>query len=802
MMKKSCFKGNTIKRMMTACAVTALLSASQMAPVVADDSEKVFSIQAQSLAAALNAYSAQADLIVTAPPELLRGKMAPAVSGMMSADQALALLLADTGLSVHRSSEAGITIVQGTDDASGSADSDQRSENMFVLEEIIVTAEKRAESLQDIPIAISAYSGDRIERAGIAGIRELKQLSSSLQFGESPAAVRVSIRGVGSELPNVGNEAGVTISQDGVPFFNPYMFDAGFLDIERVEVLRGPQGTISGRNATGGAINIHSKRPTTELEAGLKATFSNYNSLETEGYISGPLTGDDLLGRLVFRTQRADGWLHNTLRDEEHNDKDKMQVRASFLAYPSENIEASLVLEATIDRSSPAFTVAFGRARPDKPSSAEANGVPESIINLDTLEYQQDYKNTSRVENYKAILGLKWDLSPSATLTSTTGYISHNRFNRVDADGTAAFLDVYDPIEFDLWQFSQELTLAADISDNLDVIFGALYMRAKAREPVTIIRPTIPEGDLVLEPEQDLNSYAVYTQWRYRLSDQWRVTVGGRYTHDKKDYVEDLFLFGSTIITPVNEAWGAFTPRFAIDYTPSDDQTLYASVSRGFKSGTINTFGEQVVEPEYLWNYEIGVKSNWLDRRVRTALAGFYMDYTNLQQQVIRVSPVTGGPTNIIENAGTATIAGLEFEAEAYISDQFILTTGVTWYADASYNDLESIDNIFPELGTPDPASGQNIRDLEGNQLVRVPDWQFNISGQYTVPVADTMQASIRLDYQWQDRIFFSFFNHELTAQEAYGLVNLSLALEDVDGKWKIMGYVHNLTDKSVIRQK
>ena len=210
----------------------------------------------------------------------------------------------------------------------------------------------------------------------MTGIESLKQLSPSLQFGKGPIDNFVSIRGIGAELINVSAEAGISIAQDGVPFASATMFDADFLDVERVEVLRGPQGTIAGRNATGGTINIHSKRPTEEFAGQIRAAIGNYSRRELEGFVSGPIADSAVLGRLAVRAERADGWLTNEFTGEDFNDAEDIKVRASLLAGLTEGLEAHLILEHSVDKSSP-MLLALGRARPDRPSYPEVVGVPE-----------------------------------------------------------------------------------------------------------------------------------------------------------------------------------------------------------------------------------------------------------------------------------------------------------------------------------------------------------------------------------------------------------------------------------------
>lgn len=660
------------------------------------------------------------------------------------------------------------------------------------LEEVIVTAEKRAENLQNVPIAVSAFSGVDIDEAGVTGIESLKQLSPSLQFGKGPIDNFVSIRGIGAELINVSAEAGISIAQDGVPFASQTMFDADFLDVERVEVLRGPQGTIAGRNATGGTINIYSKRPTEEFEGQIRAEIGNYSRRELEGLLSGPIVDGVILGRLAVRAERADGWLKNDFTGEDFSNADDIKIRASVLANLTEGLEAQLILEHSVDRSSP-MLVALGRARPDRPSYSEVIGVPE--YNRESREFAANYPSNRRVEGDKAILRVAWDLGPSSNLTSVTGYIANKNSGQFGG-ATIDPLVVFDFLETDVWQLSEEVTFTADITDNQDLILGGLYLQSNAHEPLLFgLPPGLPVDAFDFTADQDLDSYAIYSQWRYRLTDSWRMSIGARYTRDSKDYFEEDFVTGFPLpVVDVSKSWGAFTPRLAIDYAPASDMMFYASVSRGFKAGGINAFATSdgsfdQYEPEFVWNYELGMKANWLDNRLKTTIAGFYMDYTNVQQNLRILNEQTGVLLPNVVNASDATIAGIEAGFDAQVTDRFKLRVAGTWL-DATYDKLVTNDLVYPELGQ---------RDLSGNRLSRAPEWQFSASGEYGIALGSSLQATLRADYQWQSQLFFSFFNHELNSQGDYGLLNVSVAVGPKDGRWQLAAFARNLTDTDYV---
>lgn len=707
-----------------------------------------------------------------------------ATSRLISSVSAIAFAAA--GISVASAQETSAPNQVLDNEAPGSGAPSQTAQR----EEIIVTAERRAESLQSIPIAISAFAGDDLVKAGVTGIESLKQVSPNLQFGKGPIDNFVTIRGVGAELINVSAEAGVSIAQDGVPFSSQTMFDAAFLDVGRIEVLRGPQGTIAGRNATGGTINIYSALPTDEYEGRIRAAIGNYSAREIEGVVSGPIVGDVLMARLAVRGESADGWTTNTLTGDHFNDADNYKARATILANLTDEFTASLILERFVDESSP-MIFSLGRARPDQPSYAEATGVPE--YDAETREFQANYPSNRRVEGNKGILRLSLDLGPTSNLTSITGYISNKNSGQFGG-ALINTLAVFDYLETDVEQLSQEVTFTADLTDKLDVIVGGMYLNSDAHEPLLFGLPSVglPVDTFDFTADQKLNSYAVYTQWRYQLTDSWRITVGGRYTRDEKDYYEEDFLSGAPLpIVDVSKSWEAFTPRFAVDYAPNSDLLVYASVSRGFKAGGINAFATSdgtfdEYEPEFIWNYETGVKASWLDGRLKSTLTGFYMDYTNVQQNLRILNETTGVLLPNVVNASSATIKGVEASLDAYVTDRFSLRAAGTWL-DATYDELETNDVVYPELG---------LRDLSGNRLARAPEWQYAVSGGYVIPLGGSLQAAFRADYQWQSRLFFSFFNHELNSQEAYGVLNLSASVGAEDGRWRLAAYARNVADE------
>lgn len=682
------------------------------------------------------------------------------------------------------------------------------------IDEIIVTAEKRSEGIQNIPIPITAVTGETLRRAGVNDVGDLVQLSPSLQFGTRSTNVFIAMRGIGQAGQDIGSQSGVTVSLDGVPLLNHFMMNPMFNDIERVEVLRGPQGTIQGRNATGGAINIYSREPGFTPGGEMTFTYGNYNRLGVKGAVDLPLS-DAVSSRFSFQTERDDGWTKNRWRGDRNDNTNIAQIRGQLLVQPSDGFKVRALVEYTRDRGDPSFNVLYGRAVPDLPAPDEVANYPYPRNDIENLDFYWNRSNQREVADLRATLIATMALGDSASLTSTTGYIDHD-IDLIDLDNdlTPADTGWFPLIGLYAKQFTQELTLTTDLGDKADLIVGAFYMHGDAREPLYLASAAAGGTFLVYLPSEKLDSYAGYAQLRYNLTDRLRVTLGGRYTIDNKSYAMDATVNGVNTFRAARDSWKAFTPRAVVDFMPDANSLLYASISRGFKSGGFNTLGDiaqvvNVFDPEYVWNYEIGAKATLFDRKLRLAVTGFYADYTNLQATVFRINPTTQVRYPKVENSSTATIKGIEFEAEVAPVAGLKLTGAVTWL-DGKYGKFCNNDPLYPALPTApgcvgETANGQPLPpgalNLTGNQLAQAPRWQFNVSGQYSVPVSASLEVTARADYKWQSLVYFDIYNHPLNTQDAYGLLNASLALGAQDKSWTLSAWARNALDKRYFSQ-
>lgn len=684
------------------------------------------------------------------------------------------------------------------------------SEKTHALEEIIVTAEKRAEGLQNIPLAITAILGESLENAGVKDVGDLVQVAPSLQFGTRQNNVFIAMRGIGQAGQDIGSQSGVTVSLDGVPLLNHFMMNPAFLDIERVEVLRGPQGTIEGRNATGGAIKVYSKSPSEDFEGGITLTAGNYNRVGSKGFINAPLS-DQVKARLSFQSERADGWLKNKYLDRRNDDTVLDQLRGQILFEPSEDLTIHGIVDYVRNRSDPSFNVLLGRAIADQPTHVELPGYPFPQNDIDNLEFYINERNRSDVEHIRATIIATWDIGDNATITSTTGYIDHEiDLTEIDVDLTPADATSFPLIGIYAKQYTQEFTLTTDLGSNADLVAGFFYMRGESSEPLYMNSGGI-ENYLIYLPAEDLDSYAAYAQFRYYLSDKLRATIGGRYTLDKKSYEMDASVGAGAfnVLLTADNDWTAFTPRFVLDYTPTEDTLLYGSVSRGFKSGGFNTLGDitqpvNTFDPEYVWNYEVGLKAMMFDRKLRLGLTAFYADYKNLQQTVFRINEETSVRFPKVENSSTADIKGIEFEIEASPVAGLKLTGSLT-RLDATFGKFCNNDPLYPSMPTDAGCENQGLPagaiNLERNTLTQAPKWQVSVSGEYSFPVANNLEVTGRLGYKWQDRVYFDIYNNPLNSQESYGLLNASLSLSPADLKWSLTGWIRNAFDERYVSQ-
>ncbi len=671
-----------------------------------------------------------------------------------------------------------------------------------VLEEIIVTAQRRSENIQDVPISITAISGDLIEQVGI----------------ESPVELFAQVPNVTSQLPTSGtgfpifnirgvtlldftdtNEASVAMYVDDVYLGSPAIQNGQLFDISRVEILRGPQGTLYGKNATGGVVNFISRRPTEELEGYIRAQYASYDDITVEGAVSGSLT-DNVRARLSLFGNERDSWQDNeAINGSDFGDIDENNaVRLTVEIDVTEDLLITGNLhygnaEGDVDQR--AF---FGAADPNNGLRCSDRAILASQC-VNPIGFQDPDPDPEHVstdldespfenENMGGWLRFDWDVS-DMTFTSITSYDEVDKVHMLDVDQSPwELLDLVFAIDHEQW--SQEFRLAGD-SESLSWVVGAYYY-----EDERFATNTLPNrGGFGVHVDQEVESSAVFGQGTMALSDALNVTVGVRYTRDDRVLNNLTAVLGGEPGTDAGDPQytveddidsSKTTWRLAFDYALSDEHMAYASVSTGYKSGAFNTLlpsspaSVTAADPEEITAYELGLKGTLDGEFPLTYNAAiFYSDYENVQAAGSFIED--GVVISALETVSDAEIFGFEAELTANPLEGLIIALGVG-YLDAEYD-------------APSDATFNGTL-IDGNRVVMAPDWNFNGRIRYDHGLNDAGIVYLMTDFNWQDDLFFGPDNLPLETQDSYGKINFHAGWISDDERWEVGAFVKNATDE------
>ncbi|KKC24172.1 TonB-dependent receptor [Sphingomonas sp. SRS2] len=686
--------------------------------------------------------------------------------------------------------------------------------------EIVVTAQKRSESLQKVPLAITAITASELERSGIRDLQGVAATVPGLNLGEQLGVAKITLRGIGLESLQPGAEGSIAFHVDGIFISRSVAALASFYDIQQVEVLRGPQGTLYGRNATGGSINITTRGPTEELSGYASLTAGNYNQIVAEGAVGGAIIPDVLSARVAFQTQDHDGYGKNVVTGNEIDDLNSRAIRGSLRFTPNDRLTVDLKADyyRRSDHSGGYHYLGGG--------AFSAPGVPITPFGLTLFGGQapsnrRDLANnvdpTNRVRFWGASGRISYELSDEIDLVSLTAYRKLKYQTLSDIDSTSAPIAPIYQAEQDR-QFSQEFQITGN-HDRLNWLVGLFYFNENDRGQLAI-----PFDNFAFFPPPTnyltqgywgggfikTKAMAVFGQATYKLSDVLRLTVGGRYSTEKKRAL-DQFLFdvatpfdastpanlvlqppAGTISQPGSERFNSFTPRIALDYQVTPDVLLYASWSKGFKSGTysLGTLSPPV-NPEKVSAFEGGMKSTLFDRRVRLNLAGFYYKYSDLQ-----VGKVEDQST-VLENAATATIYGLEAELQVRPVERVRIDANAAWLH-ARFDEYVSRDLARPFGDGTTLINGNPAFNLAGNTLSQSPNFTFFAGAQYTLPTG-AGDFTLRGEISYRDRSYLTAFNVPYLSQPSFAKLNAFLNWTSVGEKISGSLFVRNITNKTTV---
>ncbi|MFL0670228.1 MAG: TonB-dependent receptor [Erythrobacter sp.] len=679
--------------------------------------------------------------------------------------------------------------------------------------DIIVTAERRASKLQETPLAVTAVSGETLAAAGVAVINDLAATVPNLTATTGPqgsADANFFVRGVGQFDFIITNDPGVGLYVDGVYLGRTIgaMLDSG--DIERVEVLRGPQGTLFGRNTLGGAINIVSRQPDPRAFSGSASVlYGSRERIELTGSINAPI-GEDSALRISGFLRQQDGFAANAVTGDLFGATDRYGGRAQLRLGLASNLTVDLSADYSLDRSNPAPSVTR--------AILPAPFFPPAAVNdlFDPANFYRIFASNSpeaRNETFGFSGTITWEVG-NATVKSITAYRELDSFSTSDPDGTRFRL--YDQeVTTRQNQFSQELQIAGDaLGGKLNYLLGGYYFAEEAEQVLDLC--FAPISSPVAAPfaacntwtqgnAQETRSTAIFGQARYELLDGLSVTLGGRYTWDTKDIVSNQFfdfrqqavgpgavfgfglpptLLGQRITLPIvtdlpgSVSFEQFTPKVGVEYKASGDAFLFASYSKGFRAGGFNgrLIRPQANVPTYAPDtndtFEFGFKTDWLDRRLRVNGTLFYSQYNDIQQTI--VDPQVQFR---VANAGDATLKGFELETVIVPADGFRIDAAIG-YTDSEFTNV--------------PAA---VGPINGNRLPFAPEWTVSLAAQYDIATS-IGTFTPRVDYRLQSEVFFTAFNLPLERQESYGLLNARLGWTDADKRFTVAVFAQNLTDE------
>jgi iron complex outermembrane recepter protein len=710
-----------------------------------------------------------------------------------------------------------------------------------VIEEVIVTAQKRQQHLQDTPVSVTAFSGRAIEALGFRQSVDIADQTPNFSVGYPNGDTGVPamfIRGVGLNDFAVLNQGPIASYVDEVYISSNAAQIFQLLDVERVEVLRGPQGTLYGRNATGGAVNYHSRMPGEEWDGWGRASYGRWNSTKLEGAIGGPLNDKVGIRAAVLKTD-SDGWLKNRFTGNDQQGVDELAWRLLVRADPAERFDLVLNVHGGRTRSDSVQYRHLGTW--PEPFHFDEN-CPDSAIRagdcVDILGYSEradfvnpidgseasavpgyregnyDFESKNDTDFWGIALTLNWQLGNEMVLTSITGYddVDDARPEETDASPADVLTGV---LGVEQTTFSQELRLSQQ-RDNWNWLVGAYYLNDEAddRTSFDILRllrpafigvddpdvcgPLVPAGNptgfcpdqFVFEQQsatrQEIESFSLYGDVSFDLSDAWRISIGLRYTDESVEHDAAFFFAepsaGNPPITAARNKtdFDNLSGRVVVDWTPIDDLLLYASVATGFKGGGIQstTDGSFPYDEEELVSYEAGFKWTTAGGRLRFNGSAFLYDYSDLQvfQFVILGDPPT--PVSVLTNASDAEIYGAELELQWLPVPELRINLGLG-LLNTEYKDF------VDDLGN----------DFSGNKITLAPDLSFNGLAQYDValPVGT---LTLQLDWSYRDDVFFDSLNNPLLSQSSYWLWNSRAAWSSPDGRWEAAAWGRNLANE------
>ena len=807
-----------------------------------------FHIPPQPLENALLNFSKQVNIQVLMDANEVKGILSQGVSGTYRTGAALDELLGQTGFEYELSGPNTITIhtrvTQQDTESKSSADSsksrasdDPPTRIRRVLEEIIITAQRRAENLQDVNLAISAFTQHDLDRMGANNIERLDLLTPGFEWGQFGSGPRLSIRGLGRANFEANTDGAVGSFVNGIYRGRGQQTWLAMVDVERVEITRGPQGTLYGRNTTGGNINVITKKPDDEFEAFGDVMYGNYHHILTRATLNVPLS-DTFQARASVLYENHDGFVDNANPSgNDLLDEDQVYFQGALRWMPTADLEIiarghywnqggngyafsghklrnlagenNSVVESINTLCDAVLFPVFGldalvgtnACTPGRSTGVAAN-------DLDPYNIDYDFPSQRDVKEWGISTHINWDFN-NVRFTSITSYTNYFQFSEGDVD----FSDVpawISLIREDVQTFSQEAHLSSIATDPLEWLVGFYYLDDEVDElfsntlvsfPAQLVDPRLAVigsnvGSTGLtrnyrDAKARTESWAVFGQATYSVTDQIRITGGIRYTEDEKSYEQTDIDPGQRSLPPSSKTFSETTWLAGIDWSWTDDNMVYFTASTGFRAGFFNRYTTILpgqtdsVGPETIDNYEFGSKNRFFDDRLQANLAIFWNDISNAHTYTFDTSV----PTSVGTGAGKAETWGAELEIQAVATDRLSVTATVAY--------LDAIYVVYKDFTDGTPG---NLIDVSGHKREHSPEWTASFTAAYNIPLGDWGVLTPYVQWAYKDDYYVTALNDAfLDHQESFSQTDFRLLWESSDGHWNIEAFIQNIEDNGVI---
>lgn len=664
------------------------------------------------------------------------------------------------------------------------------------IEDIVVTAQKRTENVQDVPASVTAIGQEALDLRQISSVSDLQSQVPSLVVGNLFGTNLITLRGISTGLTSGTDDPSVATHIDGAYQPRSRSIDVAMVDLERVEVVAGPQGTLYGRNATGGAVNYVLRGPSQEFEGEVTGRVGNYDRYGVSGSVSGPI-GDKVGVRVTgLYDNQSKGFTKvlnaNAPRDSLEGNR-VIGGRAVIEFKPTERLTIALQGIGLGSKSSTAFF-------PFAPSLNAAINAASQPQSYKAHEVYTDVDAKLNSSYYQGIGTINFELTDDVSLKSISAYQDYHQLMVIDSDGsaTAPFRGPTTSIT-NSKTFTQEFNLNASLfDDRLKSIFGFFYFNDKVDIDTSLT--IFSTGNLRFDTFQKSKSYAFFTDHTFSVTPSIRLIAGLRYNHDNKTALQSFFIDranGTTITglapTTTEISFNSWTPRVGFQVDLTDKIMAYAQYSKGFKSGGFasNVTAVNAYDPEKIKGGEVGIKSDLADGRVRLNLAGFYYDYSDLQVQSAAL--VSGVSVFRVRNAAASRIYGVEAQLQAVLADGLKLDISGALQS-AKYTSFLTCNNTA-FLGACGSAATSTLVNVKGNWLNRAPNYTANVGLEYETEIGSAGKMTLRGESYFSGSVYYDEFATPLLKQDPYSLQNVFVSFTPASDRFTIRAFVKNIAD-------